>query len=435
MEKIFLIGIISIAMIVASAFGVLALENDRSYLDLTLLNQHPDPAEPGDYIEVRWKIEKSGNGMMEDLMFKLEPQYPFSIDPSDSAEKAIGNWMGYSNDDEYYVLYYKLRVDNDALEGTYDIKLGYKSKGQKSYYYFTKPKSELQLRIGQGNNPELVLGKISTSPAKILPDTDENEIAIGISNIGEGKAEMVNVRLKLPKGFSSTYSYSDIYELGNIEKSASESAVFYVDVDETIAQGSYKTHLMVKFKEEGQDSLEEKSIPFSIEVKNKPAFKIADVSFDKELLPKETIKLSLKIDNKGGKKAEGVSIRAFKETSQPFDFSEKSDFIGTLSKGSQGEAILEFEIDKLAEPKKYFLDLEIRSIDNGIVFIQQETIPIVVAEKQGSNTKAAFTGIASLVILGVLALGFFLGKSSLLSQKSSVGWIRKIARIKAAKFK
>ena len=102
---------------------------DYAHITETLLNQDPDPANPGEYVEIRWKIEKEGNAEIEDLTYYLEVNYPFSFDASDKPQKVIGDWFGKSDSDEFYTLYYKIKVDEGALEGTYEIKL--KSKDSK----------------------------------------------------------------------------------------------------------------------------------------------------------------------------------------------------------------------------------------------------------------------------------------------------------------
>ncbi|MCB9359420.1 hypothetical protein H6503_05800 [Candidatus Woesearchaeota archaeon] len=379
-------------------------QTDDAYLDITLLNQDPDPAEPGKYVELRWKVQKSGNYQFSDITFTLEPEYPFLFDKSDSPEKKLGDWKGFSYDDEYYTLYYKLYVDDAAVEGTYDLKLTYTTKESK----IASIPETFQIRVDEANIPVLARGSIVTSPSKLFPDTDENKLDIDINNVGEGNAEDVHVKMVLPDGFTSTYSYSDEDNLGNIDSSKSATATFYIDIDEDIASGYYDSELILTYSEDDENEILTKVIPIKLDIKNKPTFDIVDVQFDKQdILPGDTVKVAIGIKNIGNRDVESVSVRAFKDSSQPFDFDEKSDFIGTLDPGTMGQAILVFDVEDDAEDKPYIVDIEIRSIDNDVVFIQEETITIDVDERKGNALVPIIISIILIVV--VLAAVFFLG--------------------------
>jgi len=82
-----------------------------------------------------------------------------------------------------------------------------------------------------------------TSPEKIIADTKEAKLSVNIDNIGKGNAENVKVKLLLPSGFKPTYSYSDEDSPGIIQKGASKTTNFYVDVDENIKEGNIKHSL------------------------------------------------------------------------------------------------------------------------------------------------------------------------------------------------
>jgi len=69
----------------------------------------------------------------------------------------------------------------------------------------------------------------------------------------------------------------------------------------------------------------------------------------------------------------------FKDASQPFEFNEKSDFVGKLDKNDSGDAVLRVTVDNNAVSKKYLLDVELRGIDekNNVVIFRR-TLPITV---------------------------------------------------------
>ncbi len=379
-----------------------AAEGDFAQVEATLLNQNPDPGVPGKYLEIRWKIQKYGNAKIDDLSFVLETKYPFYFDQLDHAEKPVGDWEGYSSSDDYFTLYYKVRVDDNALEDSYNLVL--KAKTSKRGYVETQKLGEYNIRVGKKNVSEFVLGTLTTSPTRLVSDTDEASLSFSLENIGDADAENVKVQLQLPDGFTPTYSYSDRYNIGTIAGGGSGTATFYVDIGEDVKGGSYDSNLMIDYKDADDKDNEYKTVvmPITIPVKNKPKFSIESVTTDPQVIRQgDSVNLKLILKNVGGEKAESVSIRAFKDSSQPFDFDEKSDFVGTLKPGEEGEAMLKLAVGKDASPKKYILDLEIRSIYASEVVVQEKQITV---EVQNGEKKSLLggNGITGLLVVAVI---------------------------------
>ncbi len=395
-----------IFMVALSAAPAVHATEKYAFLDIKLLNQNPDPAEPGNYVELRWKIEKRGSEEYRDLEFLLEPEYPFFFDARDKPERMLGDWTGYSEDEEFFTLFYELRVDEDALEGTYAVTLKYRDSNNPTW-----KEEEFDVRVGDPMDPEFVLGTLATSPRKLVSDTDEAEIHVELENIGDGNARNAKAEIVLPEGFTPSYVYADRDNLGTVQAGGSKTAVFYADIAEGVQAGVYETSLNVSYLEEDDDN-EYRSIvlPIDIHVMDRPLFDIADVSMIPETVrPGQSAEVTLVIKNVGTKEAESVSLRAFKESSQPFEFDEKSDFVGKLEPDDEGEALLKFTVDDDAGAKKYIVDLEIRSIDNDEVVIQDKSMTIeVLADNRNPLVKVLLSPLGIVIILG--GIGFFVWK-------------------------
>ena len=99
--------------------------NDLSVLKIDFLNQQPDPASPGAYVDLRWRVTNLGNSA-QDYVFKLDPQYPFSFDNPADATITQSSVTGYQATTDGAILYYRVRVADDAVEGDANvIKLNY----------------------------------------------------------------------------------------------------------------------------------------------------------------------------------------------------------------------------------------------------------------------------------------------------------------------
>ncbi|MFP4111711.1 MAG: COG1361 S-layer family protein [Candidatus Woesearchaeota archaeon] len=398
---------ISMIMIV----GVLpAHAADSSFIRLTFLNQDPDPAESGKYLELRWKVEKLGSAQINDLVFELQLEYPFYFDGADNAVKEVERWLGSTIEDEYYILYYKIRVDNDALEGEYDATLRYKSADDSGW------KSEdYTLRVGERKNSNFVLGNLVTSPKKLIADIEEARIDVDIANIGDANAENVLVEIDLPEGIMPNYGYSDRATLGTIQPGVPKTATFYVDTADYLAGGTYMSYLNISYKEEEDDENEYKNIllPLEIPIKDSARFEIASVETTPEkIYPGSEVTMRINVLNKGGDEADSVSLKLFKEATQPFEFDEKSDFIGKMRSGDSGEAVLTFTVDEDAKPKSYLFDLEIRGVDGQEVIVDSKSMSINIEDgaASGLGGNGIFLTVAISVIVGIV--GFSIGKKS-----------------------
>lgn len=378
---------------------------DTPTLTETLLNQDPDPVEPGEYVELRFKIEKKGNSVLEDIEYELMPEYPFSFDGSDTPVKELNDWVGNSEDDEFYVLYYKLKVDEDALEGVYELSLI-----QRQSNVNIEREIDFDIRVDEKKSPELMIGNVATSPSKLIADFDEGTLNVELVNVGDESAEQVIVDLELPEGFKESFGYSTRSNIGTVEDGQSKTATFYIDTLESLDKGNHEAKIVIKYKEANEDADKKYKIlelPFDIKVFGRPEYELVDVNISK-LTAGSTGKISLKVKNIGSRESDSTSIQVFKDSSQPFDFTDKSDFIGKVNVNDVGESVFEVEIDEDAIAKEYRLKLQIRSVVDNDVLVEDETIVLRIDEIVRESP--AESALMRFAIYGVfLVIGVFLG--------------------------
>ena len=97
---------------------------DTPQVEVTLLNHDPDPVNSGNVVEVRFKVENTGEQTIEDFVIEIIPDYPFSL-YSGTAQKNYGKLIGGQDGIDSIIVDYKLRIDEDAVEGDNEIKLRY----------------------------------------------------------------------------------------------------------------------------------------------------------------------------------------------------------------------------------------------------------------------------------------------------------------------
>ncbi|MDP2907132.1 MAG: COG1361 S-layer family protein [Nanoarchaeota archaeon] len=377
-------------------FLCLCLNTAFAAMSVEITKYDPYPAEAGKYVDVWIKVRNMGNNDLEGIELAFEPSYPFSLDPTAEAVKDVGKLEA----GDFVIKKYKVRVDEDAVEGKNNIKLKVKDCKGCIWKEFYKPIEVEQKLV------EFKVISISSEPSRIKAGDEDVKLVVTIENIGDENTQTVTTKLILPEGFDASESYSDTSNLGLVNAESSKDATFYIDVAEEVAQGSHETELVVKYRREGETDYKEEKIPVTLDIKPTPLFEIVSVeTIPQKIGEEDEVELKIKIKNIGNDEGESTSVKVFKETGQPFDFEEKSDYVGNLKHGETGEAILKLSVDKGAAIKPYILDLEIRTVHEEDVLVFDKTIQLEVVKKTPRIYKKLGEGLAALALL-VLALWF-----------------------------
>lgn len=100
-----------------------------SGVSVSLVNQDPYPAIAGDIVDIYIGIENIGGESYSNLIVELEPEYPFSLVPDESAVQDIGTIRSYQKDNYMKIITYTIKVDSDASAGSYDMTVKYYEQG------------------------------------------------------------------------------------------------------------------------------------------------------------------------------------------------------------------------------------------------------------------------------------------------------------------
>lgn len=102
-------------------------------LDITLVNQDPYPAVPGDYVKLVFQIDGIDSTDCSDITFNLLEDYPISFNPGETGLR-IFKQVDYVKDFESNLLIpIEVRVDENALDGTNPIEARVQSKGDSPF--------------------------------------------------------------------------------------------------------------------------------------------------------------------------------------------------------------------------------------------------------------------------------------------------------------
>lgn len=199
MKKIILFGLLILVILLGSVAGASALAGqtttaipmtDMYVMKVTMINQIPDPAEPGKYVDIRVKFENNGSKVAEDMEVEILPQYPFSLDTGTSAVKSLGSINPQQKGDNGVIVKYRLRVDKDALEGQNEIKLRYRTKDN---VWITMPEFKINI---QPYDAILLLDKVTSDPEIIRPG-EKATVGITLKNIAGILLKKIKVKISL----------------------------------------------------------------------------------------------------------------------------------------------------------------------------------------------------------------------------------------------
>ena len=190
--KLFLIiGLVTLLLLTT----VSAQEAPR--INITMMNQDPDPVGPGEYMEIRFMIHNSRAGTeAANFQVELDPVYPFSLDPNEEAARNIGTLPALGSGGNIIIVKYKVRVDENAVEGTNPLKLKYKHDNTN---WISR---EFDINI-QTIDANLAIISVATDPIKIKPG-EEAVVKIKVKNMAD--STMKDITMKLDLTFSSFLS-------------------------------------------------------------------------------------------------------------------------------------------------------------------------------------------------------------------------------------
>jgi hypothetical protein len=97
-------------------------------LDVTLLNQDPYPAIPGEYVKLVFQVEGLESPDCSDITFKLTENYPIKFNPGETGLRTFKKVDYIKDYTSNLLIPYEVRIDDAALDGSSEIETRVQSK-------------------------------------------------------------------------------------------------------------------------------------------------------------------------------------------------------------------------------------------------------------------------------------------------------------------
>ncbi|MBN1645921.1 COG1361 S-layer family protein [Candidatus Woesearchaeota archaeon] len=197
MNRTILIEMITmiLAMLAVPSLALNTLVADNADLSTTLLRYTPNPAEPGDVVDVYILLNNDGSVTARNVIFEMADSYPFSVE---DASKRIINIPAVPGQEEY-LLKYRVRINKNAEEGTSYLKVNYRIDGAQ-----TSKSDQLSIDI-LTNDASIEISRIEISPESVSPGK-EATIKLYLKNLADSKLRDLTVTIDTTRTLGSTTS-------------------------------------------------------------------------------------------------------------------------------------------------------------------------------------------------------------------------------------
>lgn len=377
-----------------------------------ITNQEPDPAEPGGYVEVRFKVENFGGGTAKDVIYQLMPAFPFSLEPGDSATRAVGEIHTEQVGDNAVVLYYKLRVDENAVPGDNEIRLMYSINGES--WTTLKP---FNIRI-QAHDVSLGIDSVESEPQVIKPG-EKAKVTVRVRNLADADIKNLKISLQMLRAVQTATSLTYIElpfspvgssnekTIGKLEAKRTAFVEFEIVADATATAGVHKVPMVISYQDKLGKNYSVTQIT-SLEVGEVPDF---IVSLDEnEIHQKGQLgEVTVKFVNKGSSQVRFVY--ATLKASESYTLISSSDvYIGNIDSDDYNTALFKMYIKDGKGSINIPLHYEYRDSRNNLYLKDVNlTLPIYTQEQVnnlGLQPKSNSWMYLFLIVIAVA--GFFI---------------------------
>lgn len=185
-------------------------------LGISMIQQDPYPAVPGEYVKVVFQVDGISNSVCKDVVFKIIDSYPFSLDSEEQREISLSSGGFVKNYGSFALVPYRLRVDKGALDGENEIGLEYRIANA-SYSSAVK---DFNITI---ENP---LPSFEVFVRDYSYDT--GILSLSVLNIGERDAKTVT--LQIPTQDNVIVIGKDQEIIGDMDSQSDELTSYVVDL-------------------------------------------------------------------------------------------------------------------------------------------------------------------------------------------------------------
>jgi len=231
---------VTLILLLVLAIGFSAAEAACD-MEVTLLNQDPYPAIPGEYVKLVFQVDGLDSPNCNDITFNLSSGYPIEFNPGETGLRTFKKVDYIEDYESNLIIPYEVRVNKNALDGANSIEVEFQSKND-------APQSkEFNIEVDDPKAEfEVYVKDYSYST---------NELTLEILNIAESDAELL--RIEVPKQDSIIVKGPNRVIAGDIDSNEYTT----VDIEAIPSDGEFIVNIIYSDAVNTQRSIE-KTVTF-----------------------------------------------------------------------------------------------------------------------------------------------------------------------------
>ncbi len=380
-------------------------------VQVTSYNVDPSPVIPGEYFTLFAYVTNNSNTTAKGIVFTLKlneegspTTFPFSLDPTDTITREISTIQSYQT----VQVQYRVQVDPDALDGSYNVRLEAGEKG--------KSGGVLPATITvSGRNPLLTIIDVSPSQAQV---GETVSLSLAVKNTGNSTVEDVSIGLSEDRIVTSTgvIVERDIVPLGaafvripQILPGETAQVILPVQVNPSASSKAYFVPVTLEFYDSAKNKTSNSDL-IGLKVIGNP-FLDAYLSNAKPLpLAGQKTRLTIDIYNSGLGPSKFTTVFVSSDFFAPI---QGLFFIGTIESDDFDSVVLDGVMSPALQPGTYPLDVK---IDFKNEFGETQSVskqvsvkvyaPSEIASENGNNSNIPLIAGIILVVGLVYWFGF-----------------------------
>jgi len=165
----------------------------KKSIKISMVNQEPNSVEPGQYVDVKFKIENYGSEPTGEIELTLEDMYPFTIVGDRQAVKVISGLERRQMADDSEIVTWRLKVDKDAAEGDNEIIVSYRELGVTKGNIIYNERFYIDVKT---SDTVLEIVDIKTEPKMMIPGVPTT-VTLELKNLGDSFIKDVKAAMDL----------------------------------------------------------------------------------------------------------------------------------------------------------------------------------------------------------------------------------------------
>ncbi|MBW3003932.1 PLDc N-terminal domain-containing protein [Candidatus Woesearchaeota archaeon] len=388
-----------IFLVVLVGTGLAADSNivDYENVRVTLLNQNPDPAEPGGFVELRFNVENTGS-TVDEAKFEILEEFPFEV--VSEAVHEISEFKGAG--DNSYTLYYKLKVSEDAVEGDNEIKLRFTLGLGK---WVTAGPFVVRVKT---HDAVLDIEEISTEPSRLMAG-DEGELRFELKNYADSLLKDVHVKLDVSSGDFTPVGSTNERTVNQLSSGDSVSLSYNLYVDADADAKVHQIPVELTYSDE-TDTVYSKNLTIGLYVDGDPEYFLNLEDSDVYEAGKRG-KIVLSVSNIGPSDMKFLTIE-LKESPDYEVISNRKEYLGNLESDDFETAEFQIHINNVQKELPLLVKLIYKDSYNK-EFEMDETVMLKIYSDRDAVKYGFDKGVSLmpmiLTVVGVAVLIFLFG--------------------------